>query len=70
VVVFGLSEDTYFISARNKSKDLHIGEFFKDGFEHMGSAGGHATTAGAQIPKTAFRSKQALMEHLFDLFKV
>lgn len=70
VVVFGLSEDTYFISARNRSKDLHIGEFLKDGFEHMGSAGGHASTAGAQIPKTAFRSKSALLEHLFDLFKV
>ncbi len=38
------------ISARSSDPNVHIGEIVKKAFREFGSAGGHATLAGAQIP--------------------
>ncbi len=70
VVVFGRMEKTYFISGRNSNKDLHIGEKFKEGFEQQGSAGGHSSASGAQIPSSAFPDGEELVEHLKGLFNI
>lgn len=38
------------ISARSIDPNVHIGEVVKRAFDKIGSAGGHATSAGVQIP--------------------
>lgn len=52
-IVMGLVGDTVQVSARNKDKDIHIGEVLHRAFKGTGSAGGHATSAGGQIPVKA-----------------
>ncbi|WP_202318558.1 DHH family phosphoesterase [Archaeoglobus neptunius] len=54
VVVFGVVKDTVYISARNKDVRLHMGEVLRRAFGDVGSAGGHAHAAGAQIPLGIF----------------
>ena len=49
-LVFGTIDDTVFISARARGTDLDLGETLRLAFEQIGSAGGHADMAGAQIP--------------------
>lgn len=48
--VYGFAEGTVYISARARRTDLDIGELLRDAFDRIGSAGGHAGMAGAQIP--------------------
>ncbi len=54
VVVFGVIKDTVHISARNKDVRINIGDVLKRAFGDVGSAGGHAHAAGAQIPLGIF----------------
>jgi nanoRNase/pAp phosphatase (c-di-AMP/oligoRNAs hydrolase) len=54
VVVFGVVKDTVYVSARNKDVRLHMGEVLRRAFSDVGSAGGHAHAAGAQIPLGIF----------------
>jgi nanoRNase/pAp phosphatase (c-di-AMP/oligoRNAs hydrolase) len=49
-VVLGIIDETLHISARNKNKEIHIGQELRKTFKDFGSAGGHATSAGGQIP--------------------
>ncbi|PSP77756.1 DHH family phosphoesterase [Halobacteriales archaeon QS_1_68_20] len=49
-LVFGTIEDTVFASARARGTDLDLGETLRIAFDQIGSAGGHADMAGAQIP--------------------
>jgi nanoRNase/pAp phosphatase (c-di-AMP/oligoRNAs hydrolase) len=53
-VVFGVVKDTVYISARNKDVRIHMGEVLRRAFGDVGSAGGHAHAAGAQIPLGIF----------------
>lgn len=53
-VVFGVVKDTVYISARNKDVRIHMGEVLRRAFSDVGSAGGHAHAAGAQIPLGIF----------------
>lgn len=48
--VYGYVEGTVFASARTRGTDLDIGEVLRDAFDRIGSAGGHAEMAGAQLP--------------------
>lgn len=50
VFVYGIMNDTVFASARSRSSDLDLGETVRVAFDPIGSAGGHAEMAGAQIP--------------------
>jgi len=50
VVVHGFMEGTIYVSARARGTDVDLGEVLRDALGPIGSAGGHADMAGAQIP--------------------
>ncbi|MGM0592086.1 MAG: DHH family phosphoesterase [Halobacteriota archaeon] len=50
VLVFGFMEGTVYVSARARGTDLDLGETLREALGPIGSAGGHADMAGAQIP--------------------
>ena len=49
-LVYGVKDDTIYISGRTRGSDVHLGESVRAAFDQIGSAGGHADMAGAQIP--------------------
>jgi nanoRNase/pAp phosphatase (c-di-AMP/oligoRNAs hydrolase) len=49
-VVFGIMKDRVYVSARSAEPSLDAGKLLHGAFGRVGSAGGHATAAGAQIP--------------------
>ncbi|MEF8778630.1 MAG: bifunctional oligoribonuclease/PAP phosphatase NrnA, partial [Natronomonas sp.] len=49
-LVFGYTDETVFVSGRTRGTDVDLGEVLRDAFDQIGSAGGHADMAGAQIP--------------------
>ena len=49
-LVYGFSDGTIFVSARARGTDIDLGETMRQAFGQIGSAGGHADMAGAQIP--------------------
>jgi nanoRNase/pAp phosphatase (c-di-AMP/oligoRNAs hydrolase) len=48
-LVYGVMEGTIFASARARGTELDLGEVMREAFGQIGSAGGHADMAGAQI---------------------
>ncbi|EMA61377.1 DHH family phosphoesterase [Halorubrum lipolyticum] len=48
--VFGYTDGVIYGSARSRGADLDVGELLRDALDPVGSAGGHATMAGAQVP--------------------
>ncbi|WP_276272390.1 DHHA1 domain-containing protein [Haloarcula litorea] len=48
-MVYGVIDDTIYASARARGADIDLGEAMRDAFGQIGSAGGHADMAGAQI---------------------
>ncbi|WP_226041281.1 DHH family phosphoesterase [Natrinema sp. DC36] len=48
-LVFGFDDEMVFLSARSRAADVDLGETLRDGFDRIGSAGGHADMAGAQL---------------------
>ncbi|WP_435335591.1 DHH family phosphoesterase [Haloarchaeobius sp. TZWWS8] len=51
-LVYGFIDDVVYISARAQGTDIDLGETLRSAFDQIGSAGGHADMAGAQIPIT------------------
>jgi nanoRNase/pAp phosphatase (c-di-AMP/oligoRNAs hydrolase) len=49
-LVFGYTDETVFVSARSRGVERDLGEVLREAFGQIGSAGGHAKMAGAQIP--------------------
>jgi nanoRNase/pAp phosphatase (c-di-AMP/oligoRNAs hydrolase) len=49
-LVYGFMNETVYVSGRARGADLDLGETLRDAFDQIGSAGGHADMAGAQIP--------------------
>jgi nanoRNase/pAp phosphatase (c-di-AMP/oligoRNAs hydrolase) len=49
-VVHGFVDETIYVSGRARGTDVDLGEVMRDALEPIGSAGGHADMAGAQIP--------------------
>ncbi|WP_370518673.1 bifunctional oligoribonuclease/PAP phosphatase NrnA [Natronomonas sp. CBA1123] len=49
-LVFGYTDEMVFVSARSRDDDIDLGEVLRNAFGQIGSAGGHAEMAGAQIP--------------------
>jgi nanoRNase/pAp phosphatase (c-di-AMP/oligoRNAs hydrolase) len=47
--VYGISDGTVYVSARARGADIDLGETLRDAFGRIGSAGGHADMAGAQL---------------------
>lgn len=63
-IVFGLGEDTIYISGRSCDDRINIGKILADAFG-ADKAGGHATLGGAQIPLGVFsgtKDKQMLLK--------
>jgi len=48
-LVYGFMGGTVFVSARSRGTDVDLGETMRAAFGQIGSAGGHADMAGAQI---------------------
>src|SRR5665648_269323 len=63
-ICYGVSDNNIYISGRNKDIRVNLGETLRTAFSGSGSAGGHAESAGAQIPLGVFSgaSKETLME--------
>ncbi|MFD1645074.1 DHH family phosphoesterase [Haloarchaeobius litoreus] len=51
-LVYGFIDDTTYVSSRARGTDVDLGETLRAAFDQIGSAGGHADMAGAQIPVT------------------
>jgi len=79
-IIFGLTEDTIHLSGRSKDVRVNVGEVMREAFgeEH---GGGHATSAGAQIPLGVFSGtkdkhtlmklvEEAIIKKLFDVIGV
>ena len=47
--VYGYMDGVIYASARSRGADLDVGELLRDALDPVGSAGGHATMAGAQV---------------------
>lgn len=63
-LIFGLGEDTIYISGRSRDDRTNIGKIMADAFG-TDKAGGHTTLAGAQIPLGVFsgaKDKQTLLK--------
>jgi nanoRNase/pAp phosphatase (c-di-AMP/oligoRNAs hydrolase) len=70
--VYGYTEGTIYASARARGKDVDLGEVLREAFDDMGSAGGHADMAGAQLPLGLFEqvgedAEQTLTEMVEDV---
>ncbi|MDZ5812914.1 bifunctional oligoribonuclease/PAP phosphatase NrnA [Halorubrum sp. AD140] len=48
--VYGYMDGVIYGSARSRGADLDVGELLRDALDPVGSAGGHASMAGAQVP--------------------
>ncbi|HET7324815.1 MAG TPA: DHH family phosphoesterase [Halococcus sp.] len=48
-LVYGIIEGTVYCSGRTRGAKIDLGETLRDAFDQIGSAGGHADMAGAQI---------------------
>jgi nanoRNase/pAp phosphatase (c-di-AMP/oligoRNAs hydrolase) len=48
-IVYGFRDGMIFVSARARGMEIDLGEVLRDAFGQIGSAGGHADMAGAQI---------------------
>jgi nanoRNase/pAp phosphatase (c-di-AMP/oligoRNAs hydrolase) len=49
-LVYGFKDGTVYVSGRTRGTDLDLGETLRDALGQIGSAGGHADMAGAQVP--------------------
>jgi nanoRNase/pAp phosphatase (c-di-AMP/oligoRNAs hydrolase) len=49
-VVYGFKDGTVYVSGRARGTDIDLGETLRDALDSIGSAGGHADMAGAQVP--------------------
>ena len=49
-VVYGFKDGTVYVSGRARGTDVDLGETLRDALDSIGSAGGHADMAGAQVP--------------------
>ena len=49
-LVYGFRDGVVYVSGRTRGADLDLGKTLRDALARIGSAGGHADMAGAQIP--------------------
>ena len=68
-LVYGISDETIIMSARNRDIRLHIGNVLSEAFGDIGDAGGHPNMAAATIPLEYFRmvkNKDDLLNLIID----
>jgi len=68
-LVYGISDGTIYVSARARGTDLDLGETLREAFGQIGSAGGHADMAGAQISLGLLDAIDADDESLSDVVR-
>ncbi|WP_225334663.1 DHH family phosphoesterase [Halomicrobium urmianum] len=68
-LVYGVMEGTIYASARARGTDLDVGEVLRDAFGRIGSAGGHADMAGAQITLGVLDSIEDRDESLHEIVR-
>ncbi|WP_324757196.1 DHH family phosphoesterase [Haloarcula sp. GH36] len=66
-LVYGVLDGTIYASARARGADIDLGEVLRDAFGQIGSAGGHADMAGAQIALGVLDSIDDREESLHDI---
>ncbi|WP_253738465.1 DHH family phosphoesterase [Halohasta salina] len=50
VLVYGYTDDTIYVSGRTRGGSVDLGAVLRNALDRIGSAGGHANMAGAQLP--------------------
>ncbi|MFW5978352.1 MAG: DHH family phosphoesterase, partial [Halohasta sp.] len=50
VIVYGYTEEMIYVSGRTRGASIDLGEVLREALDQIGSAGGHANMAGAQLP--------------------
>ncbi len=68
-LVYGITDNTIVISARNRDIRLHIGNALSEAFGEIGDAGGHPNMAAAQLPLHYFgkvENKAQLLEFVIE----
>jgi nanoRNase/pAp phosphatase (c-di-AMP/oligoRNAs hydrolase) len=65
-LVYGYRDDTLYASGRARGTDVDLGETLRDAFGSIGSAGGHADMAGAQIDLGVWEQSYAEGEDRFE----
>ena len=65
-LVYGLDDRTIYVSARTRGADLDLGEALRDAFGQIGSAGGHADMAGAQIELGVMEDEETPIEEVAE----
>ncbi|WP_226010275.1 DHH family phosphoesterase [Halomicrobium salinisoli] len=68
-LVYGVKKGTIYASARARGTDLDVGEVLRDAFGRIGSAGGHADMAGAQITLGVLDSIEDRDESLHEIVR-
>ena len=66
-LVYGYRDGTIFVSARAQGIGIDLGEVLRDAFGRIGSAGGHADMAGAQITMGVLESVEDRDESLREI---
>jgi nanoRNase/pAp phosphatase (c-di-AMP/oligoRNAs hydrolase) len=61
-LVCGFRDGTVYLSARTRGTDIDLGATLREAFGDIGSAGGHADMAGAQIPLGLFSEVETAAE--------
>ncbi|MDS0223334.1 bifunctional oligoribonuclease/PAP phosphatase NrnA [Haloarcula sp. S1AR25-5A] len=68
-MVYGVIDGTIYASARARGADIDLGEALRDAFGQIGSAGGHADMAGAQIDLGVMDTVDEREESLEDIVR-
>jgi nanoRNase/pAp phosphatase (c-di-AMP/oligoRNAs hydrolase)/Trk K+ transport system NAD-binding subunit len=66
-VVYGVSDGVIYVSARARGRTVDLGEALRNAFGQIGSAGGHADMAGAQITLGVLEAVEDRDESLLEI---
>jgi nanoRNase/pAp phosphatase (c-di-AMP/oligoRNAs hydrolase) len=64
--VYGVVGKEIYVSVRTKDVSLHLGKALREAFSDIGSAGGHASMAGATIPISVFKTTKKNLKRKVD----
>ncbi|PSP94357.1 DHH family phosphoesterase [Halobacteriales archaeon QS_4_62_28] len=68
-LIYGVMDGTIYASARARGMDVDLGEVLREAFGQIGSAGGHADMAGAQITLGVLESVEDRDESLHEIVR-
>ncbi|MFB6135317.1 MAG: DHH family phosphoesterase [Halobacteriaceae archaeon] len=68
--VFGIIDDTIYLSARSKDIRINIGNVLQDAFGEIGEAAGHSTQASVEIPLGIFTGLESSQDNRDTLLEL